>query len=90
MLMSGVGTVFRPMALIVLATICLLACVFLLFVLAKGTRDTQGKRTTRPVVDSGVSETREKKRLPEVAFGRTVERRDHFKTGIARSFKTGN
>jgi hypothetical protein len=64
--------------LIVLTTICFLACVFLLFVLVQWMRDTKRKTTTRPAVDSEVDETREAKHPHVVGFRRTVERRDRF------------
>jgi hypothetical protein len=54
----------RTMALIVLVTICFLACVFLLFVLVQWMRDTKRKTTTRSAVDSEVGETRETKHPP--------------------------
>lgn len=69
------------MALIVLAAICFLACVFLLFVLVQWTRDTKRKRTTRPMLDSEVDQTHEEKRPRIVGSRRTVERRDRFKVG---------
>jgi hypothetical protein len=81
-------SVFRAMALIVLTTICFFACVFLLFVLVKGMRETKRNATTRPVVDSKVSDKREEKReeKPPHALDsrRIVERRDRFKVGARR------
>ena len=73
------GSVFRDMVLIVLIMICLLACVFLLFVLYQWMRDAKPKTKTRPVVDNEVDETRETKHPHIVGTGRTVERRDRFK-----------
>jgi hypothetical protein len=99
MLVSGVGTissphsgngayvarsVLRAMALIVLATICFLGCVFLVFVLVQWMQDTKRKTATRPVADSKVSETREEKRPHMVGSGRTLERRDRFRVGANR------
>jgi|ERR1700680_3571315 hypothetical protein len=67
------------MALIVLATICFLACAFLLFVLVQWIRDTNRKTTTRPAVNSEAGETRETK-YPHIVGPRSaVERRDRFK-----------
>lgn len=67
------------MTLIVLTTICFLACVFLLFVLVQWIRDGKRKTTTRPTADSEVSEARETKHPHIVGPRRTVERRDRFK-----------
>jgi hypothetical protein len=78
-------SVQRGMALIVLATICFLACVFLLFVLVQWMRDTTRKTTNRPGVDSKAGE---EKRPPAVVSRRTVERRDRFKVGARRVFTT--
>ena len=72
------------MALIVLVTICLLACVFLLFVLVQWTRDTKRKTTTRPDAANNVGEKREEKRPHTVGSRRTAERRDRFKAGSRR------
>jgi hypothetical protein len=72
-------SVSRTMALIVLATICFLACVFLLFVLVQWIRDTNRKTTTRPAVNSEAGEARETK-YPHIVGPRSaVERRDRFK-----------
>jgi hypothetical protein len=71
--------VLQAMALIVLTTICLLACVFLVFVLYQWMRDTNRKTTTRPAADSEVGETRETKQPHIVGARRAVERRDRFK-----------
>ncbi len=67
------------MTLIVLGTICLLACVFLLFVLVQWMREGKRKTTTRPALDKEVGETRETKHPHIVGARRTVERRDRFK-----------
>lgn len=67
------------MALIALATICLPACVFLLFVLYQWMRDTKRKTTTRPAVGNEVGETRDTKHPYIVGARKTVERRDRFK-----------
>src|SRR6266852_1749945 len=75
------GSVFRDMTLIVLATICLLACVFLVFVLYQWMRDTKRKPTTRPPVDNKLGEAREEKRPYVIGPRRAVERRDRFKGG---------
>jgi hypothetical protein len=63
------------MILIVLATICSLAYVFLVFVLFQWTRDTKRKTTTRSAEDDVASE---KKRPQVVGSRRTVGRNDHF------------
>ena len=73
------GSVSQAMALIVLTTICLLACVFLLFVLVQWMRDGKRKTTARPTADSEVSETRETKHPHIVGTRRTVEKRDRFR-----------
>ena len=73
------GSVFRAMPLILLTTICLLACVFLLLVLYQWMRDTKRKPTTRPVVDNKLGEAREEKRPYIIGPRRDVERRDRFK-----------
>jgi hypothetical protein len=78
-------SVQRAMALIVLAAICFLACVFLLFVLLQWMGDTKRKTTNRPEVDSKAGE---EKRPPAVTSRRTVERRDRFKVGARRLFTT--
>ena len=72
------------MALISLTTICLLACVFLLFVLIQWTRDTKSKTTTRPEVGSRVGETQATRHLHIVGDRRTVERPDRFKAKAHR------
>ena len=64
------------MALIVLTTICLLACVFLLFVLYQWMRDTKRKTTTRPAVDNEVDETHETKHPHILRARKAVERGD--------------
>jgi len=65
------------MTLIVLATICFLACVFL--VLVQWMRDGKRKTTARPTADSEVSETRETKHPHIVGTRRIVERLDRFR-----------
>jgi hypothetical protein len=70
------GSVFRVMALIALTTICLLACVFLLFVLYQWMRDAKRKTTTRPAVDNEVGETHEPKHPYIVGAQKAMERRD--------------
>ena len=72
------------MALISLTTICLLACVFLLFVLIQWMQDTKRKTTTRPEVHSRARETRATRRPHIVGDRRTVERRDRFKAKAHR------
>jgi hypothetical protein len=67
------------MTLIVLATICFLACVFLLFVLVQWMRDGNRKTKTRPAANSEVGETRDAKHPHIVVDRRTVERHDRFK-----------
>ena len=67
------------MTLIVLATICFLACVFLLFVLVQWMREGKRKTTTRPAVDNEVGETRDTKHPHIVGTRGTVERRDRFR-----------
>lgn len=76
------------MALIVLTAICLLACVFLLFVLVQWTRDGKRKKTTRHVVDDDVRETRETKRPHIVSDRKTVEGRDRLKLRSHRGAST--
>jgi len=66
------------MILIVLAAICLLACVFFLFVLFQWTRDPKRKTTTRTAVDDAAGETCEKKRPRIVASRETSEKHDRF------------
>jgi len=63
------------MTQIVLAAICLLACVFLLFVLFQWTRDTKRKTTTRTGVGDAAGGTSEKTRL-EVAARASTEKHD--------------
>jgi hypothetical protein len=65
-------SVLQAMALIVLAAICFLACVFLLFVLVQWTRDTKRRTTTRPMLDSEAGPTRKEKRPRIVGSRRTV------------------
>ena len=72
------------MALIVLATICLLACVFLLFVLFQWTRDTKHRATTRAAVDDAAGGSSEKTRLQAAARAST-EKRHAFPEGHAGS-----
>jgi hypothetical protein len=78
------GSVFQAMTLIVLTTICLLACVFLLFVLIQWMRDSKRKTTTRPVVDKKAAEIRETKHPYIVGARKAMERRDRFKGGSRR------
>ena len=66
------------MTLIVLAAICLLACLFFLFVLIEWTRDAKRKTTTRTAVDDAAGETSEKKRPRIVASRETSEKHDLF------------
>ena len=68
----------QAMTVIVLATICLLACVFYLFVLFQWTRDTKRKTTTRVAVDDAAGETGEEKRPQIVGPKRTNEKHDRF------------
>jgi hypothetical protein len=71
------------MALIVLATICFLACVFLVFVLAQWMRDKKRRAGTRPAADNKSGERREKQ--PQtVDSRRTEEKRDLFKVEARR------
>ena len=72
------------MALIALTTICLLACVFLLFVLIQWMRDTKRKPTTRHEVDSRVGETGATRHPLIVGGRRTEKRRDRFKVKAHR------
>jgi hypothetical protein len=74
-----VPCVLQAMTLIVLATICFLACVFLLFVLVQWMRDGNRKTKTSPAVDGEVGETRDAKHPHIVGGRRTVERHDRFK-----------
>jgi uncharacterized membrane protein YccC len=66
------------MTLIVLATICLLACAFLLFVLFQWTRDTKRKTTARTAVDDAAGEASEEKRPRIVASRRTSEKQNRL------------
>jgi len=71
------------MALIVLATICFLACVFLVFVLVQWMQETKRRAGTRPAADNKLSEQREKQ--PQtVDSRRTKETRDRFKVEARR------
>jgi hypothetical protein len=81
---------FFPQAVtvIVLATICLLACVFFLFVLFQWTRDTKRKTTTRTAVDDAAGETGEKKRPQIVGPKRTNEKHDRFLERSRRASST--
>jgi hypothetical protein len=72
------------MASTVLATICFLACVFLLFVQVQWMRDTKRKTTTRPKADSKAGETHEQKRLHTVGVQGTVQKRNRFKVRAHR------
>lgn len=67
------------MALIVLATICFFACVFLVFVLIKWIRDPKRRPKTHPDTGSNVGKAQEKKRSHAVGSPRVVERRERFK-----------
>ena len=60
----------------VLATICLLACVFYVCVLFQWMRDTKAKTTSPHVADNGGGETSEKKRPYIVGSTRAAERHD--------------
>jgi hypothetical protein len=71
------------MALIVLATICFLACVFLVFVLVQWMRDTKRRAGTRRPADNKLGERREKP-LQTVDSRRTEEERDCFKVEARR------
>jgi hypothetical protein len=66
------------MTLIVLATVCFLASVFLLFVLFQWTKDSKRKTTTRTAVGDAAGETEEKKRLRIVSPRRNIEKQDRF------------
>jgi ABC-type nickel/cobalt efflux system permease component RcnA len=74
----------RVMALIVLAIIGLLACVFLVFVLVQWMRDTKRKTKTHSNADSNVGETHEQKQPHVVGSLRAGERRDPFKSAAYR------
>src|SRR6266850_1960234 len=65
------------MALVVLATVCFLACVFLLFVLFEWTRDSKRKTTNRTAVNDSAGETDEKK-LQIVSPRRSIAKGDRF------------
>jgi hypothetical protein len=56
------------MTLIVLATICFLACAFYVYVLFHWMRDTNRKRTTRYVAEDQADEKRDPKRPHIVGF----------------------
>jgi len=68
----------QAMTLIVLPTICLLVCVFFLFVLFQWVTDTKRKTTTRTAVDDAAGETGEKKRPQIVGPKTTNEKHDRF------------
>jgi hypothetical protein len=74
------------MTLIVFATICLLAFVFLLFVLYQWIRETKHEKTTGPAVKE--AETHETKRLHNVGAWRVAERRNHSKVRSHRVART--
>ncbi len=78
----------QAMTLIVLATICLLECVFFLFVLFQWTRDTKRKTTTRTAVDDAAGETGEKKRPQIVGPKRTNEKHVRFMERSHRASST--
>jgi len=78
----------QAMALIVLTTICLLACVFFLFVLFQWTTDTKRKTTTRTAVDDAAGETGEKKRPQIVGPKTTNEKHDRFMERSHRALST--
>jgi cytoskeletal protein RodZ len=65
----------RTMTLIVLAAICLMACVFFLFVLMQWTRDANRKTITRTAVDDAAGRTNEEK-LHIVSPRRNIEKPD--------------
>lgn len=66
----------RPMTLIVLATTCLLACAFYIYVLCQWMRDTKGKRTTPPPIAGQSGGTQENKRLYIMGSRKNTERHD--------------
>jgi hypothetical protein len=66
------------MDLIVLAAICFLACVFLLFVLFQWTRDSKRKTTTRTAAGGAAGKTEEKKHLRIVSPRRNIEKQDRY------------
>ena len=72
------------MALIVLAIIGFLACVFLVFVLDQWMRGTKRKAKTHRNVGSNVGETDEQKRPHVVGSQRAVEGRDRSKSAAHR------
>lgn len=71
-------SVLPVMALVVLATICFLACRFLLFVLVQWMREGKRKTRTRPDVGNKVGEMNEKRALV-LGFPGTAERCDRPK-----------
>ena len=78
----------QAMTVIVLATICLLASVFFLFVLFQWTRDTKRKTTTRTAADDAAGVTGEKKRPQIVGPKRTNEKHDRFMERSHRASST--
>ena len=78
------SSILQVMALIVLAAICFLACVFLLFALVQWTRDTTRRSTVRPAVNSEESQAREEKRTHVVGSRRAPKRRHRSKVGAHR------
>jgi hypothetical protein len=67
------------MTLLVLATICFLACAFYVYVLLHWIQDTTRKATTPPSVDKEARERREQKRPRVVSFRRTTEGQDRLR-----------
>jgi hypothetical protein len=63
------------MALVVFATLCFLACTFLLFVLVKWMRDGKRKARTRSDFGNIAGETNEERKFV-VRFPGTMDRRD--------------
>src|SRR6266403_5411816 len=64
------------MTLIVLATACLLACAFYIYVLCQWMRDANGKRTTRSPIVGQSEGTQENKRPYILGSRKSAERRD--------------
>lgn len=64
----------QPMTLIVLATTCLLACAFYIYVLCQWMREANGKRTPRPPIDGQNDGTKENKRPFIIDSRKTADR----------------
>src|SRR5258708_34311163 len=78
-----------PMTLIVLATTCLLACAFYIYVLCQWMRDGNGKKTPRPPMDGQSTGTQENKRPYVMGSWKTAERGDRSDVTSQRAARRG-